>query len=94
VGERHEQADEYQRLSPRQPERGRRGNRGSRKARPCGEYVERAEEIGPAIARAYASSKAGVIHAPIDPKVNSEEMPSYDEIPYLVRGRHAMISFG
>ena len=44
-----------------------------------GEYVERAEEIGPAIARAYASGKVGVIHVPIDPKVNSEEMPSYDE---------------
>jgi acetolactate synthase-1/2/3 large subunit len=44
-----------------------------------GEYVERAEDIGPAIARAYASGKVGVIHVPIDPKVNSEEMPSYDE---------------
>lgn len=44
-----------------------------------GEYVEDAEEIGPAIARAYASGKVGVIHVPIDPKVNSEEMPSYDE---------------
>ncbi len=44
-----------------------------------GEYVEREEEIGPAIARAYASGKVGVIHVPIDPKVNSEEMPSYDE---------------
>ncbi|MCP9273752.1 thiamine pyrophosphate-binding protein [Mycolicibacterium arenosum] len=44
-----------------------------------GEYVEDASEIGPAIARAYASGKVGVIHVPIDPKVNSEEMPSYDE---------------
>ena len=44
-----------------------------------GEYVERSEDIGPAIARAYASGKVGVIHVPIDPKVNSEEMPSYDE---------------
>jgi acetolactate synthase-1/2/3 large subunit len=44
-----------------------------------GEYVDREEEIGPAIARAYASGKVGVIHVPIDPKVNSEEMPSYDE---------------
>jgi len=44
-----------------------------------GEYVEREEEIGPAIKRAYASGKPGVIHIPIDPKVNSEEMPSYDE---------------
>lgn len=44
-----------------------------------GEYVEDPAEIGPAIARAYASGKVGVIHVPIDPKVNSEEMPSYDE---------------
>jgi acetolactate synthase-1/2/3 large subunit len=44
-----------------------------------GEYVDREEDIGPAIARAYASGKVGVIHVPIDPKVNSEEMPSYDE---------------
>jgi acetolactate synthase-1/2/3 large subunit len=44
-----------------------------------GEYVERAEEIAPAIARAYASGKPGVIHVPIDPKANSEEMPNYQE---------------
>jgi thiamine pyrophosphate-dependent acetolactate synthase large subunit-like protein len=44
-----------------------------------GEYVDREQDIGPAIARAYASGKVGVIHVPIDPKVNSEEMPSYDE---------------
>lgn len=44
-----------------------------------GEYVERAQDIGPAIERAYASGKVGVVHVPIDPKVNSEEMPSYDE---------------
>lgn len=44
-----------------------------------GEYIDREEEIGPAIKRAYASGKPGVIHVPIDPKVNSEEMPSYDE---------------
>jgi acetolactate synthase I/II/III large subunit len=44
-----------------------------------GEYVERGEDIGPAIGRAYASGKVGVVHVPIDPKANSEEMPSYDE---------------
>jgi acetolactate synthase-1/2/3 large subunit len=44
-----------------------------------GEYVERAQDIGPAIARAYASGKPGVIHVAIDPKVNSEEMPNYQE---------------
>ena len=44
-----------------------------------GEYVERSEEIGPAIGRAYASGKPGVIHVPLDPKVNSENMPNYQE---------------
>ncbi|WP_059022151.1 thiamine pyrophosphate-binding protein [Mycobacterium sp. M26] len=43
-----------------------------------GEYVEKEEEIGPAIARAYASGKVGVVHVCIDPKANSEEMPKYD----------------
>ncbi|HZE16527.1 MAG TPA: hypothetical protein VE197_12895 [Mycobacterium sp.] len=41
--------------------------------------AERGEDIGPAIERSYASGKVGVIHVPIDPKVNSEEMPSYAE---------------
>lgn len=44
-----------------------------------GEYVEKDEDIAPAIKRAYASGKPGVIHVAIDPKANSEEMPSYDE---------------
>ena len=44
-----------------------------------GEHVERAEDIGPAIARAYASGKPGVVHVPIDPKANSEKMPNYQE---------------
>ena len=44
-----------------------------------GEYVDREEEIGPAIQRAYASGKPGVIHVTIDPKANSEEMPNYQE---------------
>jgi thiamine pyrophosphate-dependent acetolactate synthase large subunit-like protein len=46
-----------------------------------GEYVERWEDIGPAIARAYASGMPGVIHVPIDPKVNSDwqNFPKYDE---------------
>ena len=43
-----------------------------------GEYVETEQEIGPAIARAYASGKVGVVHVCIDPKANSEEMPKYD----------------
>jgi thiamine pyrophosphate-dependent acetolactate synthase large subunit-like protein len=44
-----------------------------------GEYVERESDIGPAIQRAYASGKPGVIHVAIDPKANSEEMPNYAE---------------
>lgn len=44
-----------------------------------GEYVDRDEDIAPAIKRAYASGRPGVIHVAIDPKANSEEMPSYDE---------------
>jgi thiamine pyrophosphate-dependent acetolactate synthase large subunit-like protein len=44
-----------------------------------GELAERAEDIGPAVARAFASGKPGVIHVPIDPKANSEEMPNYAE---------------
>jgi acetolactate synthase I/II/III large subunit len=44
-----------------------------------GEYVEKEEEIGPAIERAYASGKSAVVHVCIDPKANSEEMPNYGE---------------
>ena len=44
-----------------------------------GQYVDKPEDLGPAIERAYASGKVSVIHVPIDPKVNSEEMPNYGE---------------
>jgi thiamine pyrophosphate-dependent acetolactate synthase large subunit-like protein len=44
-----------------------------------GEYVERDEDIAPAIKRAFASGKPGVVHVAVDPKANSEEMPSYAE---------------
>ncbi|MCV7402755.1 thiamine pyrophosphate-binding protein [Mycobacterium fragae] len=44
-----------------------------------GEYVEKEEEIGPAIKRAYASGRTAVVHVCIDPKANSEEMPNYAE---------------
>lgn len=44
-----------------------------------GEYVTRAEDIRPAIERAYASGGPGVVHVVIDPKANSEEMPKYEE---------------
>lgn len=47
-----------------------------------GDFVKTADEIGPAIQRAYDHIKAGggpsVIHVPIDPKANSEEMPKYE----------------
>jgi thiamine pyrophosphate-dependent acetolactate synthase large subunit-like protein len=43
-----------------------------------GEYVEKDDEIGPAIERAYASGKTAVVHVCIDPTANSEEMPKYD----------------
>ena len=44
-----------------------------------GEFVDKAEDIAPAIERAYASGKPAVIHVNIDPDVNSEEMPNYSE---------------
>jgi acetolactate synthase-1/2/3 large subunit len=44
-----------------------------------GEYVTKAEDIKPAIERAYKSGKVGVVHVVIDPKANSEEMPKYAE---------------
>ena len=44
-----------------------------------GEYVTKAADIGPAIARAYANGGPAVIHVVIDPKANSEEMPNYGE---------------
>lgn len=44
-----------------------------------GEYVTKAEDIGPAIERAYAAGGPSVIHVVIDPKANSEEMPNYGE---------------
>jgi thiamine pyrophosphate-dependent acetolactate synthase large subunit-like protein len=43
-----------------------------------GEFVAKAEDIGPAIARAYERGGTTVIHVPIDPKANSEEMPKYE----------------
>jgi thiamine pyrophosphate-dependent acetolactate synthase large subunit-like protein len=44
-----------------------------------GQFVTTADEIGPAIERAYAHGGPAVIHVPIDPKANSEEMPKYDK---------------
>jgi acetolactate synthase I/II/III large subunit len=44
-----------------------------------GEYVEREQDIAPAVERAFASGKATVIHVPIDPAANAMEAPNYDE---------------
>jgi len=45
----------------------------------AGEFVSKAEDIGPAIKRAYERGGVTVIHVPIDPVANSEEMPNYSE---------------
>jgi acetolactate synthase I/II/III large subunit len=44
-----------------------------------GEFVEKIEDLQPAIERGYASGKVTVIHVNIDPKANSEEMPKYEK---------------
>jgi len=44
-----------------------------------GEYVEREEDIGPAIARALASGKPAVIQIPIDPVANARDVPGHEE---------------
>ena len=49
-----------------------------------GVYVEKAEELGPAITAAFASGKPTVIHVPIDPVANhggneNKDTPNYDE---------------
>jgi len=44
-----------------------------------GEYVEREEDIAPAIARALASGKPAVIQVPVDKDVNATESPNYEE---------------
>jgi len=49
----------------------------------AGKYVEKAEDLGPAITEAFASGKPTVIHVPIDPVVNhggnkNLDTPNYD----------------
>ncbi len=44
-----------------------------------GEYVEREQDLAPAVERAVASGKTTVIHVPIDPVANAMEAPNYDE---------------
>ncbi|ADP82418.1 thiamine pyrophosphate-binding protein [Pseudofrankia inefficax] len=54
-----------------------------------GEYVEREEDIAPAIKRAFSSGRPGVIHVVVDPKANSEEMPNYSEFrTWYAEGMH------
>jgi acetolactate synthase-1/2/3 large subunit len=44
-----------------------------------GEYVERAEDIAPAIARALASGKPAVIQVPVDGVANARDVPGHEE---------------
>lgn len=44
-----------------------------------GEFVERAEEIGPAVQRALASGKPAVVQVPIDDIANATEVPGFAE---------------
>jgi acetolactate synthase-1/2/3 large subunit len=44
-----------------------------------GDYVERDEDIAPAIVRALASGKPAVIQVPVDKDVNATESPNYEE---------------
>jgi thiamine pyrophosphate-dependent acetolactate synthase large subunit-like protein len=45
----------------------------------CGEYIEREQDLAPAVERAIASGRATVIHVPIDPVANAMEAPNYEE---------------
>ena len=44
-----------------------------------GEYVEREEDIAPAIARALASGKPAVVQVPIDGAANARDVPGHEE---------------
>jgi thiamine pyrophosphate-dependent acetolactate synthase large subunit-like protein len=44
-----------------------------------GEYVERAEDIGPAVLRALASGKPAVVQVVIDPDANARDVPGHEE---------------
>ncbi len=44
-----------------------------------GEYLERAEDIGPAVERALASGKPAVIQVPIDGLANATQIPGFEE---------------
>jgi thiamine pyrophosphate-dependent acetolactate synthase large subunit-like protein len=44
-----------------------------------GEYVERREDIAPAIERALACGRPAVVQVPIDPRINAVEVPAFEE---------------
>lgn len=44
-----------------------------------GEFVERAEDIGPAVDRALKSGRTAVVQVPIDALANATEVPGFDE---------------
>ena len=44
-----------------------------------GEFVERREEIGPAIERALASGRPALVQIPLDPQITSLEVPAFEE---------------
>jgi len=44
-----------------------------------GEYVEREEDIGPAIRRALASGKPAVVQIPVDGDANARDVPGHEE---------------
>jgi acetolactate synthase I/II/III large subunit len=43
-------------------------------------YIDREQDIGPAIQRAFTGGKPRVVHVPIDPNVNSQKMSNYNEL--------------
>ena len=53
-----------------------------------GEYVEKEDEIGPAIERAYASGKTAVVHVLHRPEGQLRGDAEVRRIPNLVRRRH------
>ncbi len=44
-----------------------------------GEFVERREDIVPAVERALASGRPAVVQIPIDPEINAVEVPGFEE---------------
>ena len=44
-----------------------------------GEYVERSEDIGPAIQRALDSGRPAVVQVPVDAEINANQVPAFEE---------------